>query len=109
MKTITAKELEEKLSKGETLNLIDVREPEETAEGMIPWAKNIPMMEIPGRLNELDRDQEYIIICRSGNRSTQVCMFLEEQGYKVTNLENGMQGWTGKLEQMIKSDNLKEL
>ncbi len=98
MKVITPEELEIKIEKGEKLHIIDVREPEEIAEGMVPGAKHIPMMQIPERMTELDKDKEYIFICRSGNRSGQVCGFLEGHGYKVVNMIGGMLEWTGELE-----------
>ena len=66
---ITTDELQQKLEAGEKLELVDVREDEEVATGMIPSAKHIKMMDIPDRLNELDREKEYIFICRSGARS----------------------------------------
>lgn len=97
MKQITPQELEEKIERGEKLNIIDVREPEEVAEGMVYGAKHIPMMQIPKRLDEFDKEQEYIFICRSSNRSGQVCRFLEGHGYKVVNMVGGMLEWTGEL------------
>jgi rhodanese-related sulfurtransferase len=96
---ITPEELKEKLEKGEKLNLIDVREEEEVQEGMIPEAKHIPMGEIPNSLDQLDKQKEYIFICRSGRRSENVCHYLQEQGYKVRNMIGGMLEWTGKVQQ----------
>ncbi|MBE3570767.1 MAG: rhodanese-like domain-containing protein [Bacillales bacterium] len=95
---ITAEELKEKLEKGEKLNLIDVREEEEVQEGMIPEAKHIPMGEIPNSLDQLDKEKEYIFICRSGRRSENVCHYLQDQGYKVRNMIGGMLEWTGKVQ-----------
>ncbi|OJH17339.1 rhodanese-like domain-containing protein [Bacillus obstructivus] len=92
---ITPNELKEKLERGEKLNLIDVREADEVAEGMIPEAKHIPMGEIPESLDQLDQNVEYIMICRSGGRSARVCQFLQDNGYKVVNMEGGMLNWTG--------------
>ncbi|MDH5164024.1 rhodanese-like domain-containing protein [Heyndrickxia oleronia] len=92
---ITPDELKEKLERGEKLNLIDVREADEVAEGMIPEAKHIPMGEIPESLDQLDQNVEYIMICRSGGRSARVCQFLQDNGYKVVNMEGGMLNWTG--------------
>jgi len=97
MKVITPEELEEKIEKGEKLHIIDVREPEEVAQGMVPGAIHLPMMQIPERMTELNKDKEYIFICRSGNRSEQVCGFLEGHGYKVVNMIGGMLEWTGEL------------
>ncbi|MBM6616377.1 rhodanese-like domain-containing protein [Bacillus suaedaesalsae] len=95
---ITPKELKEKLSKGENLEIIDVREHEEVAQGMIPGAKHIPMNEIPSRLEELDVEKEHIFICRSGRRSENVCHYLHDQGYKVVNMVGGMLEWEGNTE-----------
>ena len=98
LSTITTDELQKKLEAGEKLELVDVREDEEVAAGMIPGAKHIKMMEIPNRMNELEREMEYIIICRSGARSSNVCQFLQEQGYKVRNMVGGMLEWKGSVQ-----------
>src|SRR3954447_701658 len=96
--TITTNELNEKLEAGEKLELVDVREDEEVAEGMIPGAKHIRMMDIPAQLDYFDKDKEYIFICRSSGRSANVCYYLAEQGYKVRNMVGGMLDWRGKVE-----------
>ena len=41
---------------------------------------------------------EYFLICRSGNRSGNVAHYLQDQGYKVVNMEGGMLDWSGKTE-----------
>ncbi|RAK21182.1 rhodanese-related sulfurtransferase [Anoxybacillus vitaminiphilus] len=97
IKEITAEELRVKLENGEKLNLIDVREDEEVAHGMIPGAKHIKMGEIPNRLDEFSKDEEYIFICRSGNRSGTVCRYLQDMGYKVCNMVGGMLAWDGEV------------
>jgi len=98
IKEITTAELKRKLESGEKLNLIDVREDEEVAQGMIPGAKHIKMGEIPNRLEEFNKDEEYIFICRSGNRSGNVCYYLQGMGYKVWNLVGGMLEWDGDVQ-----------
>src|SRR3954449_9176452 len=98
IEVITTGELNEKLEAGEKLELVDVREDEEVAEGMIPGAKHIRMMDIPTKLDAFDKEKEYIFICRSGSRSANVCYYLEEQGYKVRNMVGGMLEWRGKVE-----------
>ncbi|MGG0717398.1 rhodanese-like domain-containing protein [Robertmurraya massiliosenegalensis] len=97
IKTITTEELEEKIENGEDLLLIDVREDEEVAQGIIEGAKHIPMGQIPNHLDELDKDKEYIFICRSGRRSENVCHYLQDQGYKVRNMVGGMLEWNGEV------------
>lgn len=98
MMEITAKELEEKLTKGEKINIIDVREDEEVATGIIPGAKHIPLGQIPERLEELDKNEHYYMVCRSGGRSGNACKFLIQQGYRVTNMVGGMLEWKGEKE-----------
>ena len=93
---ITPEELQKKLEQGEKLELVDVREDEEVAQGMIPGAKHIRMMEIPANLDYFDMDKEYIFICRSSARSGNVCHYLQDQGYKVRNMIGGMLNWTGE-------------
>jgi rhodanese-related sulfurtransferase len=91
---ITPAEIKERLKSGEKLNLIDVREDEEVALGMIPGAKHIPMGEIPVRHEEIDTTNEIIFICRSGNRSGRVCEYLHTLGYKgLKNMTGGMLEW----------------
>lgn len=98
MKVMTIEEILNLLDANEDLNIIDVREEEEVAEGMIPGAVHIPLGTIPERVGELDKSKEYIIVCRSGRRSANACAYLEEQGFNVTNLEGGMLEYDGELE-----------
>nr|WP_249305909.1 rhodanese-like domain-containing protein [Lederbergia citrea] len=98
IKTITPEEVKNQLREGKNLHLIDVREDDEVAEGMIPKAVHIPMGEIPDQLDQLNRDNEYILVCRSGGRSGRVCEYLMEQGLNVKNMVGGMLEWTGPQE-----------
>ncbi|SFB18099.1 MULTISPECIES: rhodanese-like domain-containing protein [unclassified Bacillus (in: firmicutes)] len=97
IETISTEELQKKIEAGEKLELIDVREDEEVAEGMIPGAKHIRMGDIPQNLDYFDKDKEYIFICRSSRRSENVCYYLHEQGYKVRNMTGGMLEWVGEI------------
>lgn len=95
---MTTEELINLLDANEDLNIIDVREDFEVANGMIPGAVHIPLGSIPERMNELDPSKQYIIVCRSGNRSGKACEFLEANGFNVVNLEGGMLEYDGELE-----------
>lgn len=86
------------LDANEDLNIIDVREDDEVAEGVIPGATHIPLGQVEERLGELDKAKDYIIVCRSGGRSGRACEFLAGQGFDVTNLEGGMLAYDGELE-----------
>ncbi len=72
-------------------NIIDIREPFETARGAIESAKKIPMGTLTSAPEKyLNKDQKYYIICASGGRSAQTCGFLTKQGYDVVNVKGGM-------------------
>lgn len=98
MKEITTAELQQKLDNGEMLHLIDVREDDEVAQGIISGAVHIPLGEIPDRVEELDQATPYVLICRSGGRSGRAAEFLGAQGYDVTNMVGGMLDWQGDVE-----------
>lgn len=94
MKTITPEEVRDRLNSGESLLIIDVREDEEVAAGMIPGAKHIRLGDLPARLSELDEQAEIIMVCRSGARSGAACEYLEDLGYRdVKNMIGGMLSW----------------
>ncbi|CAM3308446.1 MULTISPECIES: rhodanese-like domain-containing protein [Saccharibacillus] len=91
---IEPSELRERVERGEAPLMIDVREPEEVAQGMIPGAVHIPLGQLAGRLDELDPDRETVFICRSGYRSERACEYLEQSGFdKVVNMSGGMLAW----------------
>jgi rhodanese-related sulfurtransferase len=74
--------------------LIDVRDDDEWAAGRAPQAQHVPMMQIPGRLGDLPRDRDLVVVCRVGARSAQVVQFLLAQGFeRVANLDGGMFAW----------------
>ncbi|ART77692.1 rhodanese-like domain-containing protein [Sutcliffiella horikoshii] len=98
IQTISTDELKKKLDAGEELYLVDVREDEEIEMGKIKQAEHIRMGDIPENLDKLDKDKEYIVICRSGRRSENVCHYLQDQGYKVRNMVGGMLEWEGETE-----------
>ena len=98
MKQITPKEVEDKLRAGESLNIIDVREAEEVAEGKIPGAVNIPLGLVEFQKQDLDKSKEYVMVCRSGGRSGRACEYLEDRGFRVINMTGGMLAWEGPTE-----------
>ncbi|GGF33051.1 hypothetical protein GCM10010954_35280 [Halobacillus andaensis] len=95
---MTPEELQKALDENKDLNIIDVRENEEVAQGMIPTAQHIPLGNVPEEVNKLDPNKEYVMVCRSGRRSMNASEFLNEKGFqKVHNLEGGMLNWKGEL------------
>jgi rhodanese-related sulfurtransferase len=92
--TITVEQLKSRLDAGEQIHLIDVREEEEVAQGMIPGALHLPLGQVPQQLTSIPKDEEVIFICRSGYRSDQACQYLSSLGYTgTTNLVGGMLAW----------------
>jgi rhodanese-related sulfurtransferase len=91
--TIQPADLKARLDGGEQLVLIDVREDEEVAQGMITGAIHIPLGQIADRQNEIPAADEIIMICRSGGRSGRACEYLSAQGYPLTNMAGGMLEW----------------
>nr|WP_174498043.1 rhodanese-like domain-containing protein [Salirhabdus euzebyi] len=77
--------------------IIDVREDEEVEQGMIEGAQHIPLQQIPESINKFNKETEYVIVCRSGRRSHNACLYLQEHGYKVRNLVGGMLEWNGEV------------
>lgn len=96
MQIITVEELRKRKEAGEELNILDVREPAEYAEVNM-GATLIPLgMVINGQIDEIEdwKDKEVIVHCRSGMRSLQACMVLEQMGFKNTkNLQGGILAW----------------
>ena len=70
--------------------MIDVREPAEWAIGLLPGTETIRLADIPGHVDQLDKEANYLIVCRSGNRSQDVAAFLTHLGFKAANLKGGM-------------------
>ena len=99
MLVINTDEIKARLDTGETLHLVDVREPDERAEfnigGTFLPLGNIQMMQIDDIENL--KNEEVICYCRSGKRSLQACLMLETFGFtNVKNLEGGMLSWREK-------------
>lgn len=66
--------------------IIDVRSEPETKNGMLIGAKNIPMTEMRERLHELDKAKPVYVHCRTGQRSYNVAMLLQQHGFDVYNI-----------------------
>ncbi len=96
MTTITAEEVKARLDAGEKINLVDVREPHEHAEFNIGGTL-LPLGQVHAMQVEVIDDlrgEEVICYCRSGNRSMQAAMVLEQMGFaNVRNLTGGMLLW----------------
>jgi rhodanese-related sulfurtransferase len=79
--------------------VLDVRTPEEYQEGHIPNAILIPLQELENKLNELDKKDHYLVVCRSGNRSAQASEVLTSNSFaNIYNMTGGMNNWAFEIE-----------
>jgi uncharacterized membrane protein YdjX (TVP38/TMEM64 family)/rhodanese-related sulfurtransferase/sulfur relay (sulfurtransferase) complex TusBCD TusD component (DsrE family) len=97
---LTAADLKQRLAKGETIKVLDVRTAKDYAGslGSIPGSVNIPLDELPKRLAELeaDRDRPIAVVCRTNKMSGKAVQQLREKGFKQALLvTDGMVGWSG--------------
>lgn len=74
----------------ESLSVLDVREVEEFEALHLEGARNFPLSQLTDTFEQLDKDNLYYVICKSGMRSARACQFLTEQGYEVINVQGGM-------------------
>ena len=70
--------------------LLDVRNPPELAVEHLPGALNIPLPELRSRLDEIPRDHEILVFCRSGQRAYYATRILLQNGFKARNIAGGM-------------------
>ncbi|MCX5875551.1 MAG: rhodanese-like domain-containing protein [Deltaproteobacteria bacterium] len=100
---IESKELVELLQKGEA-QLIDIRFPEEFAAWRMGFAKNIPLNELPSRLDELDKNKLIVTACPHNDRSHIARIFLTTKGYRTRYLHDGLIG----LAELLRGDTARD-
>ena len=89
----------EEYAKENNIKLIDVREPDEYAEGHLEGSTLVPLNELEDTIPLLipNLNEEFIVYCRSGNRSGQAKELLEKQGYTNVINAGGVLDYTGEL------------
>ncbi|MFT5506500.1 MAG: rhodanese-related sulfurtransferase [Gammaproteobacteria bacterium] len=98
MRRINVSELAE-LVKSDIPELLDVREPWEFDICQIEGSINLPMGQIPGGIEQIDRSKETVVICHHGVRSLQVIQYLSQQGFtNLINLDGGIDAWARQLD-----------
>ncbi len=96
---ITSVELKQRLDRGDTLKIVDVREPNEYQINKIAGSTLIPLGDVPKRYNELDPEAEIVVHCKMGGRSAKAADFLRSVGFKrVLNLKGGILDWIDKVD-----------
>jgi rhodanese-related sulfurtransferase len=84
------------LIEGGDVEVVDVRTPAEFAEGHLDGATLVDFYEpdFADRIAELDRDREYVVYCRSGNRSSQATAMMAARGFTdVNDVDGGIVAW----------------
>jgi rhodanese-related sulfurtransferase len=79
--------------------LLDVRTPEEVAEGHLDGMLALDFLaaDFEQQIMKLDPHKSYYVYCRSGKRSEQACLLLSRKGFEnVTNLQGGYLAWLQK-------------
>ncbi|MFC4410748.1 sulfurtransferase TusA family protein [Chungangia koreensis] len=96
-RVVSNEELLSKVEGADQYTILDVREEAEYAFNHIPNAISIPFGELEDRMDELKKDQDIYVVCRTGNRSDMAAQKLAEKGFaQVYNVVPGMSKWTGQ-------------
>ncbi|HEV2883035.1 MAG TPA: rhodanese-like domain-containing protein [Pyrinomonadaceae bacterium] len=103
MEEITAKELKERLDRGDDLQIIDVREPNEYETARLEGSKLIPLGQVVNRMGEIDAGRETIVHCKLGGRSAKAIEALTGAGFKgrLVNLKGGITAWSNDVDPSV--------
>jgi len=93
---LPARDLEEWLAGGDDVQVVDVRNPGETADGTVPGALTIPLPRLLDHLDEIDRERPVVVYCAGGYRSSVAASTLRANGFAtVADLIGGYAAWVG--------------
>jgi sulfur-carrier protein adenylyltransferase/sulfurtransferase len=96
---ISPVDLAERLTRGDHIQLLDVREPVEMQISKLDGSKLISLDDLPRRLNDLDPNQETVVYCRVGVRSARAVDILQKAGFaNVKNLRGGINAWADQVD-----------
>lgn len=95
---ISVQDLKKKIDSGDKFTLVDVREQEELRISQLEGAVHIPMDDVEDRLNELDKGDEILVICRTGNRSGTITDMLRRRGYNAKNVRGGINAYSREVD-----------
>ena len=93
--TIEVRDLQTLIKNKAFFFLLDVRQPEEFAQGHIQGAVSMPLGNLPNSYKQIPKGVKLVVYCRSGHRSGQAVSFLLAQGYdKAVSLAGGYTAWS---------------
>ena len=103
LKEITATELKQRLDRGDDLQVIDVREPNEYEIARLPGTKLIPLGQVVNRMSEIDPARETVVHCKGGVRSAKAIEALQRAGYsgELVNLKGGITAWSNEVDPQV--------
>ncbi|MCU1261981.1 MAG: UBA/THIF-type binding protein [Bryobacterales bacterium] len=95
-------EVKAKIDRGDNFVLLDVREPHEYRIGNIPKANLIPLGDLEKRLGELSPNDEIVVHCKTGGRSSKAVELLQKKGFKrARNMKGGILAWSDKVDPSV--------
>lgn len=99
MKETTVEELKKRRDADENFTLLDVRESHEYYMSDLDGTTRIPYEELSKRLHELNKEDEIIVLCRSGSSAGDAVKLLDENGFeKASVLKGGINEWARKID-----------
>jgi sulfur-carrier protein adenylyltransferase/sulfurtransferase len=103
MEEITATELKQRLDRGDDLQIIDVREPNEFDIARLPGTKLIPLAQVVTRRDEIEEGRETVVHCKGGARSAKAIEALKGAGFKgrLVNLKGGITAWSNDVDPSV--------
>jgi adenylyltransferase/sulfurtransferase len=103
MAEMTATELKQRLDKGDDIQIIDVREPDEYQFARLPNSIHIPLGQIVNRMSEIDPARETVVHCKAGGRSARAIEALKRAGFtgQLTNLKGGITAWSNEVDPSV--------
>ena len=96
IRMISMMQLESYLTRKTDMILLDVRSPEEYADGALRGAVNIPLEELEDRAVELDRGRPVVTYCERGSKSLMAARLLDEMGFWAIACAGGLAGYRGR-------------
>ncbi len=99
IRSVTPTELKARMEADSKLVLIDVREPHELEISAIEGARLIPKGQVAARIDEIPRDVDVVILCKSGERSRNTVAMLQDKGFtNLFNLKGGINAWAKEVD-----------
>lgn len=97
--SITVQELQRKMTENEPFILLDVREDYETKINGLPNSTMVPLSDLPSRMAEFDSKDEFVLLCRNGQRSATAVDLMRDAGFaRIHNVAGGLWAWSDHID-----------